>query len=213
MLDYQTKGYSQYGASMGRSSDLPEDTDAIVTVRRVPLDEGGYDPGGAYWGGPSNLYHVTDGERDAYVRASSEDAAFARFPRAARSERVVEPGDVEDAVTGYVRAALWSSCDEDDVPLDDNYHEGDVSEETMARMRADVERFIRGHQAALLRAMSKRERSFEDAGHDLWLTRNGHGCGFWDGDWPEPEAAILTKGAKALGEVWLYVGDDGKIYL
>lgn len=21
------------------------------------------------------------------------------------------------------------------------------------------------------------------AGHDLWLTRNGHGAGFWDGDW------------------------------
>ena len=23
------------------------------------------------------------------------------------------------------------------------------------------------------------------AGHDFWLTRNGHGAGFWDGDWPK----------------------------
>lgn len=23
------------------------------------------------------------------------------------------------------------------------------------------------------------------AGHDFYLTHNGHGAGFWDGDWPE----------------------------
>ena len=28
----------------------------------------------------------------------------------------------------------------------------------------------------------------EYAGHDFWLTRNGHGAGFWDGDWIAPVA-------------------------
>jgi hypothetical protein len=50
------------------------------------------------------------------------------------------------------------------------------------------------------------------AGHDFWLTRCGHGAGFWDGDWPEPYATMLTDAAKAFGEVDLYVGDDGMIY-
>jgi len=50
------------------------------------------------------------------------------------------------------------------------------------------------------------------AGHDYWLTRNGHGAGFWDGDWPEPYAAQLDDSAHAYGTVELYVGDDGKIY-
>lgn len=52
----------------------------------------------------------------------------------------------------------------------------------------------------------------EHAGHDFWLTRNGHGAGFWDGDWPQPYATELTNAAKAFGETSLYIGDDGKIY-
>jgi hypothetical protein len=51
------------------------------------------------------------------------------------------------------------------------------------------------------------------AGHDFWLTRNGHGAGFWDGDWPEPLATVLTDAAHAFGELSPYVGDDGLIYL
>ncbi len=39
-----------------------------------------------------------------------------------------------------------------------------------------------------------------------------HGYGFWDGDWPKAEGKALTKAADAMGEVHLYVGDDGKIY-
>jgi hypothetical protein len=50
------------------------------------------------------------------------------------------------------------------------------------------------------------------AGHDFWLTRNGHGAGFWDrglgryGD-------RLTAAAKAFGEVDVYLDDDGKVNL
>lgn len=40
----------------------------------------------------------------------------------------------------------------------------------------------------------------EHAARDFWYTRNGHGCGFWDGDWPEPAASELTKIAKSFGE-------------
>ncbi len=50
------------------------------------------------------------------------------------------------------------------------------------------------------------------AAHDFWLTRCGHGAGFWDGDWPEPAATVLDNAAKAFGNVDLYVGDDGQIY-
>lgn len=49
-------------------------------------------------------------------------------------------------------------------------------------------------------------------GHDIWLTRNGHGAGFWDGDWPEPDATTLDNLAKELGQADLYLGDDGFLY-
>ena len=38
---------------------------------------------------------------------------------------------------------------------------------------------------------------WDQAGHDLWLTTRGHGAGFWDGDWPEPEASKLTDWCKS----------------
>ena len=52
----------------------------------------------------------------------------------------------------------------------------------------------------------------EYAGHDLWLTRCGHGCGYWDGDWPAGIGEGLDKLAHGFGEVWLEVGDDGLIH-
>lgn len=61
-----TNACSQYGAEFGRASDLiPAVTRGIrPTLRRVPLsDPDCYDSGGAYWGGPSNLYRVTWEER------------------------------------------------------------------------------------------------------------------------------------------------------
>jgi phage-related protein len=51
------------------------------------------------------------------------------------------------------------------------------------------------------------------AGHDLWLTRNGHGAGFWDGGWPDEAGERLADAARELGESSVYVGDDGWQYL
>lgn len=67
-------------------------------------------------------------------------------------------------------------------------------------------------------ADSEGERPCRDSpesqgGHDFWLTRNGHGAGFWDGDWQEPHASALDQAAKAAGSVDVYLGDDGKVYL
>ena len=39
------------------------------------------------------------------------------------------------------------------------------------------------------------------AGHDFWLTRNRHGAGYWDGDYPEPAGSTLTAAAHVYGEV------------
>jgi hypothetical protein len=57
-----------------------------------------------------------------------------------------------------------------------------------------------------------RSRSASCGGHDFWLTRNGHGAGFWDGDWPKEAGDRLTKACEEFGEFDLYIGDDGMIY-
>jgi hypothetical protein len=93
-------------------------------------------------------------------------------------------------------------------PADDNYSVEDLAPETLERMAADCAKFQEAH-GELFTA----EHYNGIAGHDFWLTRNGHGAGFWDGDWEEPIATRLTDASKAFGECNLYVGDDGKLYL
>lgn len=107
----------------------------------------------------------------------------------------------------YIEAMLWSSCDDDDTPLDRNYSLADIAPETLARIIRDCTRF----QAEMADDLACRDD--KHGGHDFWLTRNGHGAGFWDGDWPEPHAARLTEAATDAGEVDPYVGDDGQVWL
>ena len=85
---------SRYGASMGRDSTRDRDLAEIiaeyhsdtvkVSLRRVPLDAGGYDEGGAYWGTGEPLWRATDDLSNMtldtfvlYFRAPSRGAAKA----------------------------------------------------------------------------------------------------------------------------------------
>jgi hypothetical protein len=207
---------------MGRTSDLDTDTTAALHIRRVPLDDG-YDPGGTYWGGGEpSLFCVWDDEDHVrYLRAVDLVAARAEFPHAAWApETGPTEDDISDMLDGYVACSLWSSNDESDdnggEPFDSNYSIADIAPETLARMREDCARFARENAATLLACMGKgqsgRECDWSLAGHDFWLTRNGDGCGFWDGGWPRKEGELLSDAAHAFGEANLYLGDDGKIY-
>lgn len=125
----------------------------------------------------------------------------------------------------YVGTALWSTNDESDEsagdPMDANYDDSDISPDTLATMESDCLAFyaanvdhIHCDDAPLSQEFEGRlsHREAARAGHDFWLTRCGHGAGFWDGDWPEPHASALDLASKAYGNVDLYVGDDGEIY-
>jgi hypothetical protein len=83
-LRYPTidRGYTRYGASMGRAEwgRKEEPADRSVRVFRLPIDSQGYDPGGAYWGIGEPLYCATDGETyRRFVRAQSRDQAIAKL--------------------------------------------------------------------------------------------------------------------------------------
>lgn len=73
-------GGNQYGAQMGRR-DWVDDADAVkkLHLQQVPLDSGGYDPGGAYWGIGEPLYIAFgDGEHEqcrAFFRATNREEA------------------------------------------------------------------------------------------------------------------------------------------
>ena len=111
-------------------------------------------------------------------------------------------------VENYIIAALWSSTDDKDEPLDKNYRPEDISCCTLQQMKWDCEDFQ--HQCAKQLEIYEQETG-SDGGFDFWLTRNGHGAGFWDRGLGEI-GDILTAVAHSFGSFDLYVGDDGHIY-
>ena len=59
-------------------------------------------------------------------------------------------------------------------------------------------------------------RQMTMAGHDFWLTRNGHGTGFWDRTddvYGPGNGEVLTQLAEKAGEAETYEGGDGRLYV
>lgn len=120
---------------------------------------------------------------------------------------------LDEFTEAYIATALWSSTDNSDEtggePLDTNYGPWDIHPDTLSRMIADCASF---QESEARHGFSTIDENLGQAGHDFWLTRNGHGAGFWDGDWPKDEGERLTKVSEAYGEFDLIVGDDGFIH-
>ena len=90
--------------------------------------------------------------------------------------------------------------------MDLKYDASDIAPEALGKMTADCSAFIDANKADL------ENLDASQCGHDFWLTRNGHGCGFWDRGLEEL-GERLTKACKRFKECNLYVGDDKKIYI
>jgi len=125
-----------------------------------------------------------------------------------------------DAFTvAYLECALWAETDNADEsggePLDANYVISDFASEAVKKAISDCRRFQEDNAELLQKAEYGHPGYTDDemAGHDFWLTRNGHGAGFWDGDLPGDIGDKLTNACKAFGECWITVGDDGRLYI
>lgn len=102
-------------------------------------------------------------------------------------------GTLDTFTRGYIECALWSS------ELDD-CNAWDLTKSTLATMKRDCESFQSANAELLA---SEGTPSLSHGGHDFWLTRNRHGAGFWDGDWPKEIGKKLTEASHAFGEVHL----------
>lgn len=97
---------------------------------------------------------------------------------------------MDEFIQGYIACALWTTTDENGEPCD-MLSEDDIAPETLEKMRADATDFWKSNWSLIMGNPSQ-------AGHDFWLTRNGHGAGFWDGDWPQ-HGETLTQASTVYG--------------
>lgn len=121
---------------------------------------------------------------------------------------------MRDFLKGYLECALWSStCNFDS---GENFDDAgfsifDFSPEALAAATADCERFEGENSTDL--ALYLEEYPEDYAGHDLWLSRNGHGAGFFDRTGVNDASLVrLQNAARAFGGIDLVAGDDGKIH-
>lgn len=119
--------------------------------------------------------------------------------------------EFEQFVSGHLRGILFGETDDNDVSLDENYTELDFSEEGLEKVKHDCTVFL-----SRVPGIIPSGRMYS-AGIDYYFTRQGHGTGFWDGDWDSLPNDGAKKLDKACGdvreEIYVEIGDDGKIYV
>ena len=113
--------------------------------------------------------------------------------------------NLKDFVTGYVNCLYW---------VEDSggtKNEEKLSTEAFLISVLECNRFLANAKTYTGGLIP--ENCFEQAGHDFYLTRNGHGSGFWDKPeiYGEKYSKILTEISKNFGEASPYVSDDGEI--
>ena len=149
--------------------------------------------------------------------AEAQDACPRGWPASRVVTEVTEvPAPSEEAVEafvrGYVAAALWASVPLDEDADDDRaldargFTARDIAPDSMFAAENDCRAFVTDNWATLREVLddSYTER---DAGQDFFLSRNGHGAGFFDRGssscWND-----LQRAAKVWGETHATIDGD-----
>lgn len=114
-------------------------------------------------------------------------------------------------IEGFKVAAVWSLLDDNEEPLDRNYSPDDFSDEAMKLIEEDCSRFYAQHAELWQSPDGSNAMLDARAGSDFWLTRNGHGAGFWDGAYANDEA--LAEAAEDFGELHVEAHDGELFFL
>ena len=124
--------------------------------------------------------------------------------------------DLDDFAKGYIAALFFTEGGDGEL---EGYGIDDLSPEALESIKADCARFQKENAADIATIEGKQydegyASGEERAGHDLWMTRNRRGVGYWDRDDLDLNVAKrLTDAAHAFGECWATLGDDKQVYI
>jgi hypothetical protein len=84
---------------------------------------------------------------------------------------------IDEIVQGYFEAAVWTDLQESQAEVDPEAFEYFQKYDQSSSVK-DVYNFLASHTDEVKKALQVYPAA--NFGHDFWLTRNGHGTGFWD---------------------------------
>lgn len=110
---------------------------------------------------------------------------------------------IDNVLKSYIKSLLWSSGEEFD-----GYSISDFDQKYIDATKKDISKFLDmvGQDEDAIEEMNT--YSEEDFGHNLALSRNGHGAGFFDDNNDK-----LQDLARQLGPAEVYVGDDNRLHI
>lgn len=113
-------------------------------------------------------------------------------------------------IDAYIEAIEFTDTDNPD--FDEYENTAGYSDEFLAICQSDCQKFL------AIVGDRLPDNLLPQAGHDFWLTRNGHGTGFWDrpevyGDELSEYLTSLCGWGNTFDEKCPYVGDDNLIYI
>ena len=114
--------------------------------------------------------------------------------------------DIDTVLRHYLIAAIWSSGNDGEF---DDLTPDEVDAESATTARGEIVDFL---AVCKTNKVNLTAWTDEQLGHDFWLTRCGHGAGFWDrGQGKDGKDA--ADWARVAGSRDIYLGDDGVLYI
>lgn len=135
--------------------------------------------------------------------------------------------DIDKMTHQYLVTALWASVDEYSNPMDASFSVENFSPIAILQAQRDCGVMLMAADgmynlmdldtSVIELEVSEKIRDYmedqaSNLGHDFWLTRCGHGTGFFDRDLGDL-GGWLTEVAVKFGNVDVYEGADGLLYL
>lgn len=125
---------------------------------------------------------------------------------------------MDEIVRGYIVAGLWTTTDDETLGgehLDSEYDASDVNQTSMQTIRELCKRFIDANEDDVVAYLAEQDHvrhqgqgtASDYFGHDLWLSSNGHGAGFFDRDLGEL-GDRLQKAAQDFDTVGLFIDPE-----
>ena len=112
--------------------------------------------------------------------------------------------NIDEILNSYIETAIWAEeSNENDLK---GKTINDFNEESVANSKIEIYNFIKKAQQEAPDELSTYDS--KALGHNLWLSRNGHGAGFFDDNNDK-----LQNLARSIKPVDIYLGNDGKVYI
>lgn len=154
----------------------------------------------------------------AWVQVKGERVLIEEREAETGAELAKKDSNFLEFAVGYIECLKWSTSGNADGADVESLEDFALSDEAHAKIIEECGAFYLANrddcaEAAARYGSAADKSGYQGVGHDFWLTRAGHGAGFWDGDLPEALGNRLTEASKTFAEVTPYIGDDGLVYV